>query len=407
MADPTRRQFLSAAALTLAGAAWPDAGSRGPRRPPHDAVVSGGRVIDPAQGLDALLDVGITAGRIAEVSEGVATEGVRRVIDARGKLVTPGLIDVHVHVYPGVPSLGIDPDLVGISRGVTTVVDAGSTGATSFAGFRDYVAHPARTRVYALVNMSRTGMAAPNELALLDYVDVDAVVRTLEENPDMAVGIKVRMLAGIENDADLEVMRRTREAADRAGVPVTLHIGGQTAPLPDVIRYLKPGDVLTHAFRRVGNILDANGRVYSEVREAMQNGVWLDIGHGMGNLDFDVAERILDQGIEPQLISSDVHDGNVTGPVFDLPTNISKFVALGMGLERAIEACTSTAARVFDYGVELGSLAVGAPADLALFELVQGDYTFVDASGKTRPGGTRLVPYVTLRDGQPFGVARA
>jgi dihydroorotase len=251
-------------------------------------VLRGGRVLDPAQNIDGVMDIGIAAGRIAEIGPSLPTEGVRRVIDARGKLVTPGLIDIHVHVYPGVNTLGIDPDLVGISRGVTAVVDAGSAGATTFPAFRDHVARAARTRVYAALNMSRIGMTTSNELARLEDVDVEAVVRTLEADPDVAVGIKVRMLSGIEGGQDLEVMRRTREAADATGVPITLHIGGQTSPLPRVLEYLRPGDVLTHAFRREGSILDANGRVYPEVREAVANGIWLDIGHGRGNLDFDV-----------------------------------------------------------------------------------------------------------------------
>jgi dihydroorotase len=370
-------------------------------------VLRGGRVLDPAQNIDGVMDIGIAAGRIAEIGPSLPTEGVRRVIDARGKLVTPGLIDIHVHVYPGVNTLGIDPDLVGISRGVTAVVDAGSAGATTFPAFRDHVARAARTRVYAALNMSRIGMTTSNELARLEDVDVEAVVRTLEADPDVAVGIKVRMLSGIEGGQDLEVMRRTREAADATGVPITLHIGGQTSPLPRVLEYLRPGDVLTHAFRREGSILDANGRVYPEVREAVANGIWLDIGHGRGNLDFDVAERILDQGVEPQVISSDVHDGNVTGPVFDLPTNISKFVALGLPLDRAVEASTATPARIFDYGAELGSLEVGKTADVAVFEVLEGDYTFTDATGNTRPGGMRLTPWVTLRDGEPYGVARS
>lgn len=332
--------------------------------------------------------------------------GVRRIIEAQGKLVTPGLIDVHVHVYPGVPSLGIDPDLVGIARGVTTVVDAGSAGATSFAGFQEHVVSRARTRVFGLVNVSRTGMTVPNEYERLAWVDVDAAVRTVERHRGVAVGFKARMLAGTEDANDLEVVRRAREAADRAQVPLTLHIGGQTSPLPRILEHLRPGDVLTHAFRRVGSILDGNGRVHPEVRDAVAAGVWLDIGHGMGNLDFDVAERILDQGVEPQLISSDVHDGNVTGPVFDLPTNMSKFMALGLPLERAVAACTSTAARVFDYGVDLGTFRPGAPADLAVFDLVEGEHRFTDATGGTRTGSLRLVPWITLRDGLPYGVAR-
>lgn len=405
MPETTRRAFLRTAATALAAASVP--GSVLGARRVHDTVVRGGRVLDPAQGLDAVMDVGIAAGRIAEIGPSLPTEGVGRVIDAGGKLVTPGLIDVHVHVYPGVNTLGIDPDLVGIARGVTAVVDAGSAGATTFPAFRDHVARTARTRVYAALNMSRIGMTTSNELAHMEDVDVDAAVRTLEANPDVAVGIKVRMLAGIEGGRDLEVMRRTREAADAAGVPVTLHIGGQTSPLPRVLEYLRPGDVLTHAFRRQGSILDGNGRVYPEVREAMANGVFLDIGHGRGNLDFDVAERILDQGVEPQVISSDVHDGNVTGPVFDLPTNISKFVALGMPLAQAVEASTATPARIFDYGPELGSLEVGRTADVAVFEVLEGDYTFMDATGNTRPGSMRLTPWVTLRGGEPYGMARS
>jgi dihydroorotase len=410
-AGPTRREFLAgAAALALSPPwTWSPAGEpNGLPRPVrvHDVVVRGGTLIDPALGWSGPGDVGITGGVVAEVRESIAESEGRRIIDAHGMIVTPGLIDVHAHVYPGVPTLGIDPDLVGIARGVTTVVDAGSMGATNFAGFRDHVARPARTRVYALVNVSRVGMTAPNELALLDYVDVDALVRIIEANRDIAIGIKARMLAGTENDDDIEVMRRTREAADRAGVPVTLHIGGQTSPLPTIVSYLRPGDVLTHAFRRSGSILDANGRVYPEVLEAVERGVWIDIGHGMGNLDFDVAERILDQGVLPHLVSSDVHDGNVTGPVFDLLTTMSKFMALGLDLEQVVAAATSTPARVFDFGTPVGSLAVGAPADISVFQWVDQEHTFTDSSGNHRTGPGRLTPYITLRDGAPYGVSR-
>jgi len=399
----SRRGFLAGVGGVLAsGAASP---GRWWRREAFDTLIQGGTVYDPASGLATPMDVGILDGRIAEVAA-TATDTARRTIDARGMIVTPGLIDIHVHVYPGVPTLGIDPDIVGVGRGVTTLLDAGSSGATTFPAFRDHVIRSARTRVRALLNMSSVGMTAPNELALLSYVDPDAVVRTIEANRDTIVGIKVRMLAGIENDEDVEVMRRTREAADRTGVPVTLHIGGQTAPLPEIIRYLRPGDVLTHAFRRVGNILDANGRVYPEVREALAGGIWLDIGHGMGNLDFDVAERIMDQGVVPRTISSDVHDGNVAGPVFDLPTNMSKFMALGMSLEEVVAASTDLPGRIFPFAERLGTLSVGAPADVSVFELVEGDYGFTDATGNHRRGTHMLTPRVAFRNGAPYGVAR-
>lgn len=406
MKHPSRREFLARGAAVALAPALPLLDGIGHPRRDLDTLVRGGTIVDPASGWVGLGDIGISGGLIAEVDSAIPTDNVRRVIDARGMIVTAGLIDVHTHVYPGVPTLGIDPDLIGISRGVTTVIDAGSMGSTNFPGFRDHIARRARTRVFGLVNMSRVGMTAPNELVRLDYVDVDAVVRTIEHNRDVAIGIKVRMLAGIENDEDLEVMRRTREAADRAGVPITVHIGGQTSSLPRVISYLRPGDIITHAFRRAGSILDANGRVYREVVEAVQSGVWLDIGHGMGNLDFDVAERILDQGVLPHLISSDVHDGNVAGPVFDLPTTMSKFMSLGMTLEQVVTACTETPARIFDFGVPLGRIEPGLPADLALFQWVDEPHTFIDATGNTREGEGRLTPYLALRDGTPYGVAR-
>jgi len=406
MRHPTRREFLARGAALAMAPTIPLLGTVGRTHRNFDTLVRGGTIVDPGIGWVGPGDVGISGGIIAEVGSTISADNVRRVIDARGMIVTPGLIDIHTHVYPGVPTLGIEPDLIGISRGVTTVIDAGSMGATNFPGFRDHIARRARTRVFGLVNMSRVGMTAPNELIRLEYVDVDAVVRTIENNRDIAVGIKVRMLAGIENDDDLEVMRRTREAADRAGVPITVHIGGQTSPLPQIISYLRPGDIVTHAFRRAGSILDANGRVYPEVIEAARAGIWLDIGHGMGNLDFDVAERILDQGVLPHLISSDVHDGNVAGPVFDLPTTMSKFMALGMTLEQVVTACTTTPAQIFDFGVPLGRMEVGLPADIALFQWVDERHTFVDATGNHRTGDGRLTPYLALRDGAPFGVTR-
>lgn len=396
---------LAAGALPapLAALLPPGSGGSWHRTQAFDTLITGGIVHDPASGLAARRDVGITGGRISAVAESLPTGGTRRILDATGMMVTPGLIDVHVHVFPGVATIGITPDVVGMARGVTTVVDAGSAGATTFPGFRAFVAREARTRVYALLNMSRPGLTLSNELADLDYVNPELLATTIEGNRDVIVGIKVRMLTGIPGDQDLEVMRRTREAADRTGVPVTLHIGGQHSPLPRILDYLRPGDVITHALRRQGSILDGNGRVYPEVREAMRNGVHLDVGHGMGNLDFDTAERVLDQGVMPDLISSDVHDGNTNGPVFDLPTTLSKFLMLGMSMEQVLAAATSTPGRVFPFGVSLGRLEVGAPADISVLQLAEGEYTLVDSSGNRRRATRRLTAFATFRDGLPPG----
>jgi len=406
----TRRDFLQRLAgvagigpLSPSGlapsSAWQVAGERSRRA--FDLVISGGHVIDPASGLDAPRDIGITSGLVARVADRIPAEEGRRVVDATGKIVTPGLIDTHVHVYDGVAQVGVQTEAVGIAKGVTTLIDAGSAGATTFGGFREYVIRPSRTRVYALLNISTPGMTVPNELSDLRYVDPDAAVRTIEANRDVIVGIKVRMLAGIPGGGDVEVMRRTREAADAAGVPIVVHIGGQTSPLPRILEYLRAGDVVTHALRRRGSILDTDGRVYPEVRAAVARGVHLDIGHGRGNLDFDTAEAVLAQGVQPTTISSDVHRGNVAGPVFGLPTTLSKFLNMGMTLPDVIRAATSAPAGIFDLG--FGSLSEGAVADLSVFEMVQGTYEFVDSGGERRSATRRLVPYVTLLAGREYG----
>jgi dihydroorotase len=278
------------------------------------------------------------------------------------------------------------------------MLDAGSAGATTFQGFKTYVVQRARTRVYSLINMSSPGMTVPNETAVIDYLNPTATANLIEANRDVIVGIKVRMLANPPGH-DLEVMRRTRDAADRARVPITLHIGGQTSPLPEILAFLKPGDVITHALRREGSILDANGRVYPQVREAVANGVHLDVGHGRGNLDFDVAEQVLQQGVLPTVISSDVHSGNFNGPVYDLPTTLSKFMHMGMTVEQVIERATATPAKIFALGAELGTVRVGAPADVSILERVAAAYEFVDSGGKRRSGTERLVPRAAIRDG--------
>lgn len=406
----TRRDFLVAAGCAALGATPPSslglaAGLPTGGMDSFDVLVRQGRLVDPAQGLSAIGDLGIKDGRIARIAETLPQGEATRVVDASGRIVTPGLIDSHVHVYDGVSSVAIQPDVVGVARGVTTLVDAGSAGSTTFPGFRRYVVPQARTRVFALLNVSRPGLTLSNELADLSYVDVGAAVQTIVQNRDIVVGIKVRMLDGIPDGADVEVMQRSREIGDQAGVPLMVHIGGQSSPLPRILDFLRPGDVVTHAMRQRGSILDANGRIHPEVFELVRNGVYLDVGHGRGNLDFDVAEAVLDQGLLPDVISSDVHRGNVAGPVFDLPTTLSKFMQLGMTLEQVIKCATEVPARIFDFRASLGTLREGVPADISIFDMVDGLHEFEDSGGKRRTGEVRLVPYLAFRDGHPLGQA--
>ncbi|MBE3135681.1 MAG: amidohydrolase/deacetylase family metallohydrolase, partial [Acidobacteria bacterium] len=319
-------------------AAQATAGSR------YDLVVKGGHVVDPAQGLSAPRDVGILGNRIAKVAPAIADTEARHVLDARGMIVTPGLIDVHVHVYDGVSPYGVPVDPNCIAKGVTTVVDAGSAGSHTFAGLRQYVINVASTRVYALLNISVIGLMDGEsvfsqdnpygELLNLRYADPKSAIRTIERHRDVVVGVKARLSRNIAGEHDLAALKLARQAAAAVGLPLMIHPGATFSPLGDILANLEKGDIVTHCFRAgEGGILDDRGRVLSAVRAAVARGVRLDVGHGAGGFSFETAERALRQDVLPGTISSDLHQFNVAGPVFDLATTLSKFLLLGLSLE--------------------------------------------------------------------------
>jgi dihydroorotase len=281
------------------------------------------------------------------------------------------------------------------------VVDAGSAGATTFPGFGKYVIERSATRVYALLNISTVGLVPSNEYSDLAFVNPPAATRTIEQNRDVILGIKVRMTPNIVNSQDLEVLRRARQAADAAKVPIMVHIGGGASPLKDILSLLKPGDIVTHALHaRSGGILDGNGAVLPEVREASARGIWMDIGHGSGNLSFEVAEKAFRAGFAPDTISSDVHSRNAQGPVYDLATTLSKFMYLGMSLDQVIRCGTATPSKVFRFpGPGVGVLREGNEADLAIFNLEEGQFEFTDSVGQKRIGGRKLTHVTTIRRG--------
>ncbi|MGH9658314.1 MAG: hypothetical protein ACRD96_07200, partial [Bryobacteraceae bacterium] len=282
--------------------------------PRYDLVVWGGRVVDPSQRLSAPRDIAVAGGKVARVAENIGAGEARYGIDARGKIVTPGLIDIHVHVYDGVAPLGIPADPNCIAKGVTTVVDAGSAGAHTFPGFRRQVVNTAETRVYALLNISVVGQSTLSEdnpwgeLLDLRYANPKLAVKTIEQNRDVILGVKIRLTRNIAGDHDLAALKLAREAADAARLPLMVHIGGSYSPLPSILAEMKKGDVITHSFRGgAGGILDDRGRVLAEVRRAVERGVRLDVGHGAGSFAWDTAERALKQELRPGTISSDVH----------------------------------------------------------------------------------------------------
>ena len=375
---------------------------------PYDLLIKGGKVIDPSQGVEAELDVAIREGKVASVAPGIPEGRTREVIRADGKIVTPGLIDLHTHVFPYVGPYGIEPDPYFVNKGVTSVIDAGTSGAFTFPAFRRFIIERAATRIRALLHVVSIGMVAgstPNmgELEDLRYCDPKLAAEVADKNRDLIVGFKVRFSKQYTGPNDLEGMRRARAAADEAGLPLMIHIGGSYSPLKEFLALMKKGDVVTHSFNSHPNgLLDSSGKVAPEVLEARERGVLFDVGHGAGSFSFDVMERCLKQGFLPDTISSDLYSANINGPVYDLLTTLSKFLLLGISLRDVISRATINSSKVFNFGVNVGTLQPGAEADVSVLELKEGEFTFTDSDGKSRLGGRKLVAAATVRGGKVF-----
>ncbi|MFC1525977.1 amidohydrolase/deacetylase family metallohydrolase [Candidatus Latescibacterota bacterium] len=375
---------------------------------PHDLLLKGGTLIDPAAGIHAAHDVAFTDGKVSAVTESLPADTARETIDATGCLVTPGMIDLHVHVFPGVSFLGVDPDPTCLARGATTVVDAGSAGADTFAGFRKYVIDVSHTRILAQLNISTQGMLSGHvgELQQLEYADVDSCCRTIDEHRDLILGVKVRLSGPsiVSQSLGLEPLHRARAAADAAGLPIMVHPSGAWCDsLDDVLAVMKAGDLLTHTYHGHDcGILDDQGRVRPAVVEAVERGVLLDVGHGAGSFSWQVVEAALEQGLLPHTISSDLHTGNLHGPVYDLATVVAKFLHLGLTLDEALSRVTSVPARFIGMEGDIGTLAPGAWGDAVVFEAREGQYQLYDAHREARTGRQRLEPVTVIKAGQVY-----
>lgn len=369
----------------------------------HEIIIKGGTVIDPAQGLHGRRDVAIAGGRIAAIEESIPDGDALDVIEAGGLLVLPGLVDLHVHVWWGVAHLAIEADPHSLARGATTIVDAGSAGANTFAGFRRYVVDRVEARTLAFLHISGMGQLDRDigELEDIRWARVDQAVEAARAHSDVIVGIKVRLTEGIVGRNDLVALDRAIEAADYIGKPVMIHIGGTHHPLEEILGRLRDGDVVTHSFTAnpPGIITDA-GRVLPAAIEARERGVIFDVGHGAGSFGFRVAEQALEHGFTPGTISSDVHRYNVRGPVYDLATTLSKFLHLGLSLDEVVALGASRPAAAIGRAGEVGTLRVGAEADIAVMRLEEGRFTLRDARGDEREAARLLVPVVTLRRGR-------
>jgi len=365
-----------------------------------DLVITGGEVLDPGSGLRGRMDVGIARGAIAAVDRSLPAEGAGARLDATGQIVTPGLFDLHTHLYWGATYWGVEPDPIAARTGVTSWLDAGTAGGYSFPGFRRYVIESSQARVFALLNLSAIGLIAPTyELANLDYCDLELARQIVDANRDVILGIKARMDANTTRGVGLEPLRLARKLADQVELPLMVHIGKAPPALDDIFTLLRPGDILTHCCTgQTNRILEPGGALKDFVRRAWDGGLILDVGHGTGSFSYEAAEQMLAAGLAPDIISTDVHQLSIQGPMFDLPTTLSKFLNLGMSLPDAVERATARPARAVRRP-DLATLKPGAPADVAVFRLESGSYTFHDVFMAARPGTVRLVNTATIRAG--------
>ena len=366
----------------------------------YDLLVAGGTVVDPATGTNGPLDVAVKDGKIAAGAAGIGKASAASVIDATGQFVTPGLVDLHTHVYWGATFWGIHPDPVAARSGVTTWLDVGSAGGYTFPGFRRHIVEQSKSKVFALLNLSSIGLVAQTwEFSNIDYCDVDLAQMIVEGNRDLILGIKARIDANTTRGTGIKPLQLARELADKVDLPLMVHIGAAPPTLDEICEYLRPGDILTHCFTGQSNkIVRPSGVINENIHKLKEQGLILDIGHGTGSFAFDTAEKMLAQGILPDAISTDIHQLAIQGPMFDMAVTLSKFLLLGMTLDQVIEAASTKPAKAMRKP-DLGTLAVGSAADIATWTIENGDYTFQDIFMNTRKGNQLLVNQATIVDG--------
>ena len=381
-----------------------------------DLLVKGGEVLDPSQSLSGMRDIGIRHGKVEEVAQDIARDRALRVLDAAGKLVVPGMIDLHAHVFPYGSAIGLPADELAQFQATTTAVSAGDAGANNIAAFRRFIVGASRTRLFAFVHIANHGLAGfpVPELYNIDFAVTDLAARALAENSDLVIGVKVRMSENVIAQHGLVPLERAIRACELAGTDakVMTHIGGvQTAELMSrILDLLRPGDVLTHCYSGAPNLagqftnIVQDGKLLPAALEAKKRGVIFDVGHGGGSFDYTVAEAAIEQGAPPDTISSDIHavSGNTPGMPY-LTWVASKFLNLGFTLEQVIEMTTSKPAAVIGRIPKHGTLQTGAPGDISLLEKVDGPVEFVDTRNNRRQGKVHLRPVGTVVGGTVFG----
>jgi dihydroorotase len=374
----------------------------------YDLLLKDGTVVDPSTGLDGVSDVAVRDGLIARIAPDIASAEAIRTIEVAGRIVTPGLIDLHAHVFDGFTRTGVHPDLGGVHAAVTTIVDAGSAGAATFGGFPRHIIPRCHTEIIPFLHICQTGLATLPDIIAESSINLEDTLRVADQHKGLICGIKARMVSPALEIMGMEMPKLARRAARESGTRLMVHIGDTEKRYdPTVIRsllpLLDPGDILTHYFTaNPGGVLDANGKLVPEAREAADRGVWFDTAHGRMNFSFDVGRRIIEQGLLPHCISTDLTVPGRLHTVHSMTEMMTRFLGLGFTLAQVVTMCTANPARAIGQEQRLGSLAVGRQADISVLELRQGQWTVHDVLGASLSVTQAVVPFVTLKRGQVF-----
>lgn len=388
-----RRSFLGA----VAGAALH---AQRPGRP-YDLLIKNGELRDPSQNVSRRADLAIADGKIAAIEDNIAADRAVDIIDASGLFLCPGLVDLHTHCYHSATGIGIEADPVAARSGVTTWVDAGSFGYDQAPGFRRFIVEPARSRIYGYVYLYANSRNP--DIDVIKYVrgGLDRTARAVLENRDILLGVKFQVGSNMNGRYSYDMLKAAREMCDQHKLPLMTHISFAPPETEQVMELLRPGDVVTHCYNgHTLGIIDKEGKIKPAVREARSRGVIFDVGHGLGSFNFPAAKKALDAGFVADTISTDIYSLNVNGPVYDMPTTMSKLLHLGMSFDDVLLRTTANPAKVVNRLEGMGQIKVGGPADIALLAIEDGQFRLIDSQRNAVTTPKRIVSRMTIVRGR-------
>jgi len=372
----------------------------------YDLLIKGGRVIDPAQKIDGIMDVAVYKNEVATIGPAISPTPRVHVIDATGKIVVPGLIDVHTHIYDGIVFNGAAPDVVGVNQGVTTLVDGGSAGQAIFDGFSRYVIPAARTSLYCFLHIGSFGLAVVPELWYPEEIKTGATETMILNYPELIRGVKIRLVGKLIASEGVAVVKTAQKTAKKFGLPLMIHLGDRERWISpsltrEVLPLLEKGDILSHIYTaHRGGLLEDDRRAIPELMKAIERGVVLDVANGMSNCAFSVAREMIEMGIVPSTLSTDVTKASVRGPVYGLTVTMSKFLELGLSLDAIVSMTTINPATAIRIDDRKGSLKPGMDADISILEIKTGSWQFPDSHQNMLNVKRLIRPFMTIKTGE-------